>query len=386
MASYNPENERIKRAYFAHLKAARGLSEATIDAVAKAINRFESSTSFRSFKKFHIEQAIAFRRRLDEAVAERGSAPLSKATILQALNAMRAFFLWLAEQPGYRRRIRYSDADYFRLSEKDTRVAKAPQQRPIPTPEQIEAVLLAMSGGSDIELRNRALIALTWLTGIRDRALASLKIKHVNLAQQQVNQDPREVKTKNSKAQITTFFPVGGSARKIVEDWIEFLIKERLWGRDDPLFPATQIGQGPDRQFRATGLSRAHWSNAGPIRAIFKRAFEASGLPGFNPHSFRHTLAILGEHSCNTAEEFKAWSQNLGHEQVLTTFTSYGEVPQHRQTAIIKNLKPGRKSVGDAQEMAQKLIEFALQNAALRPGHQIDEARGKTSLRSNHDH
>ena len=273
MLKHNPENERIKRTYFAHLRAARGLSEASIDAVAKAIHRFELSTGFRNFKKFHIEQAIAFRRRLDEAVNERDGKPLSKATMLQTLNALRAFFIWLAEQPGYRSRIRYADAEYFRLSEKDTRIAKAPQHRPIPSPEQIEAVLRSMPADTDIERRNRALIAFTWLTGVRDGALASLKVKHVNAAEGRVNQDPREVKTKNSKAIVTTFFPVGGSARQIVEEWIKFLIEERLWGRDDPLFPATLVERGPERQFAAAGLARKHWSKVPPSARFSRRLF-----------------------------------------------------------------------------------------------------------------
>jgi integrase/recombinase XerD len=358
MPKHNPENERIKRTYFAHLRAARGFSEASIDAVAKAIHRFESSTGFRSFKKFHIEQAIAFRRRLDESVNERDGKPLSKATMLQTMNALRAFFIWLAEQPGYRSRLRYADAEYFRLSEKDTRVAKAPQARPIPTPEQIESVLLAMPACTDIERRNRALIAFAWLTGMRDGALASVKVKHVNLANRRVNQDPREVKTKNSKAQITTFFPVSEMARQIVQDWIEFLTKERLCSCDDPLFPATRIEQGPDRQFRASGLARTHWANAGPIRAIFKEAFEARGLPGFHPHSFRHALALLGERICRTPEEFKAWSQNLGHEQVLTTFTSYGEVSPHRQAEIIKGLAVERQTPVELEELSQRIAEI----------------------------
>src|SRR5262249_28034109 len=190
MPAHNAENERIKRGYFAHLQAARGLNESSIDAAARAIHRFEASTGFRSFKKFHIEQAIAFRRRLDDAVNLRTEKPLSKATVLQTLNAMRAFILWLAEQSGYRSRIRYSDADYFRLSEKDTRIAKAPQRRPIPTQEQIESVLRTMPAASDIEQRNRALIAFTWLTGVRDGALATLKLKHVNVVDGWVNQDP----------------------------------------------------------------------------------------------------------------------------------------------------------------------------------------------------
>lgn len=35
------------------------------------------------------------------------------------------------------------------------------------------------------------------------------------------------------------------------------------------------------------------------------------------------TLVRLGQEVCQSPEEFKAWSQNLGHEQVLTTFLNY---------------------------------------------------------------
>lgn len=39
-----------------------------------------------------------------------------------------------------------------------------------------------------------------------------------------------------------------------------------------------------------------------------------------------------------TTEEWAAWSQNLGHEDVTTTFQSYAKVPSHRQAEIFKNL------------------------------------------------
>ncbi|WP_377307192.1 hypothetical protein [Rhizobium lemnae] len=52
----------------------------------------------------------------------------------------------------------------------------------------------------------------------------------------------------------------------------------------------------------------------------------------------RNTVALLGEQRCRTPEEFKAWSQNLGHEQVLTTFTSYGTVATNRQAEILISL------------------------------------------------
>ena len=104
------------------------------------------------------------------------------------------------------------------------------------------------------------------------------------------------------------------------------------------------------------GLKRNHWSNATPIRKIFRDAFEGAGLPYFNPHSFRNTLVRLGESICQTPEEFKAWSQNLGHEKVLTTFYSYGEVGNQRQGEIIKDLAtPQSNLTPDVTELAKAL-------------------------------
>ena len=88
---HNEENERIRRAYRLHLKAARGLNDASVDVATAALHRFEESTGFRSFKKYHFEQAVSFRRRLEDARNLRTGQPISKATALQILNALRAF-------------------------------------------------------------------------------------------------------------------------------------------------------------------------------------------------------------------------------------------------------------------------------------------------------
>lgn len=57
-----------------------------------------------------------------------------------------------------------------------------------------------------------------------------------------------------------------------------------------------------------------------------------------DPHSFRRTLARLGERVCRTPEEMKAWSQSLGHQDVLTTFRAYGEVPDERCDAVFARI------------------------------------------------
>ena len=357
MKKHNASNERIKRKYLTFLKQAKGQNEASIDAVAKAITRFESYNKHKDFKTFHFEQAIAFKKHLASQKHQQTGKPLSLATMNGAVRHLKAFIEWLSQEVGYKSRIKYSDAQYFNLSEKDTRTAKAKRQKPVATIEQVKHVLTVMPNCTPIEKRDRALIAFTLLTGTRDSAIASLKLKHVDFNADMLYQDAREVNTKFSKTFTTYFFPVGDEVRDIVFEWAQYLRNECLFGNDDPLFPKTKMSQGRDNNFQASGLASEHWSSAAAIRKIFKGAFTLAELPSFNPHSFRNTLAVLGESLCHSAEEFKAWSQNLGHEGILTTFYSYGDVQEGRQADIFKQFKEPRLEPAspDVVELAKAL-------------------------------
>lgn len=358
MKKHNANNVRVTRKYCIFLKEAKRQNEASIDGVAKAINRFENYTKFKDFKLFHYQQAIGFKKHLTNQKNEVTNKPLSKATLHTTLRHLKNFFQWLAMQTGYKSRLNYSDTEYLNLSEKDSRIANAKRKKPVPSPEQIIHVLESMSDCTDIEKRNRALIAFTLLTGARDSAIASLKIKHVNLHEASLFQDAREVNTKFSKTFTTYFFPVGELPLNIIKIWIEYLTKELLFSPDDPLFPKTKMINGTNRKFQASGLLREHWQTASPIREIFKQAFQNAGLPYYNPHSFRNTLVRLGENLCQTPEQFKAWSQNLGHEGVLTTFYSYGDVPDYRQAELIKKLKqPRQEQNQDMQTAIEETIK-----------------------------
>ena len=364
MTKHNPKNERIKRQYFSYLREAKRQSEASVDAVAAALARFEAYNRHKDLKSFHHQQAVAFKRHLSEQDSQATGEKLSKATQYATLSHLKRFFQWLAGQPGYKSSVQYSDADYFNLPEKEARIATARRQRPAPTLDQVRHVLGLMHARSDIERRDRALVAFILLTGARDSAVASLKLKHVDLDAAVVHQDARDVRTKFSKTFSTFFFPVGDDIRQIVADWVAYLRAEKLWGNDDPLFPRTHVIVGSDGQFTPNGLEREHWSNASPVRRVFRESFTAAGLPYFNPHSLRSTLVQLGESLCQTPEAFKAWSQNLGHEGVLTTFYSYGQVAPSRQGDIIREMaKSGgstdaaRLASADLQNYLRDLIE-----------------------------
>jgi integrase len=335
----NAENERVKRDYFQYLKEAHGRDEATIDGAAKSLARFEDSTGRKSFKRFHRQQAVAFKKRLADTANARTGERLSKATMLTTLRELRAFFFWLAHLPGFKSHIAYADADYFNLSDKDVAIARARRERPVPAIEQVRSVLAAMPAATALERRDRALIAFALLTGARASALGSIRLGNVDIVGGYVDQDARTVRTKARKTFRSFFLPVDDAALAIVTEWTAELSNDHLWGPADPLFPSTEMGLDPkDGGFTPVGLARRCWQGTGPINDVFRRGFAFAGLPYFNPHSFR---AMLVRHAMALdlrPEQFKAWSQNLGHANVMTTLTSYGQVPTHRQGELIRSM------------------------------------------------
>jgi hypothetical protein len=70
------ENERMKRKYVFYLEEADGLDAKSTDKVLAAILKFEQSTGFKPFKRFHIDQAAKFKTYLSQAKNRTGQ-PLS---------------------------------------------------------------------------------------------------------------------------------------------------------------------------------------------------------------------------------------------------------------------------------------------------------------------
>lgn len=178
-----------------------------------------------------------------------------------------------------------------------------------------------MPSDSPIERRDQALIAFTLVTGARDSATASMRIKHID-----------------------------------VHEWVTYLRDELGFGPDDPLFPSTKIGQDTEGSFAPIGLTQECWATAAPIRAIFKEAFKRAGLPNFNPHSFRKTLVLLALDRDLNEATMKSWSQNLGHENMRTTLMSYGEIPAHQQRELIRAAGRCKDDDRIALELGRELL------------------------------
>lgn len=337
MPEYNPVNERLKKQYEDTLLHEGYRDPRTADAVWKSLNLYERFTGKADFTSFDIEQAKAFKRWVVKQENGKGEL-LSLSGVRSTLKHLRDFFTWLSLHPQYGRKVNGQAAGYLRLSNKQERAGRATKAKIVPALPEVNQVLLAAPHESDIEKRDRAVIAFAALTGVRDAALISLKRKHVDLAKREVWQDPKVVNTKNSKAISSFFMPFDPLWEEIVTDWLSYTDNVLNFTPDAPLFPKTRVKNNPETlQFEAMGLSREHWANATPVRDIFKAAFAAAGLPYYNPHTFRDMLIAWALEHCSQME-FKAISQNIGHEHAMTSYNAYGNLNDQTRRKSIEGI------------------------------------------------
>jgi hypothetical protein len=80
----------------------------------------------------------------------------------------------------------------------------------------------------------------TLVSGARDRAMVSFKLKHIDLENELIEHDARDVRTKRAKTFTSWFFPVGQDIRKIVVDWVARLREQKGFEPEDPLFPKSK--------------------------------------------------------------------------------------------------------------------------------------------------
>lgn len=340
MTRYNPENERVKKQYEEALLHGRHRAPSTVDAVWRAINLFEGFTDKKSFKTLNTEQAKGFKRWLTQQVSPKGE-PLSLSTVRSTLANIRDFFSWLVIHPKYIRKVDGRAVEYLRLSDNEERAGRATREKIAPTIEEVHKVLQIMPHATDVEKRNRAIIAFILITGVRDGALISLKHKDVDVGKREVWQDPKHVKTKNRKGITSQFIPIDALALEIVLEWISYTRDVLDMRQDDALFPKQKITNNPETlHFDMDRLSNEHWANATPVRNVFHDAFKTAGLPKCQPHTLRNTISTWALENCDQLQ-FKAISQSMGHDHAMTTYNSYATLPHDRLRKAIASIGKG---------------------------------------------
>jgi integrase len=125
------------------------------------------------------------------------------------------------------------------------------------------------------------------------------------------------------------------------------------------MFPATKSEQESvdSCSFVGEKVEPVFWKTTNSIRAIFKKRFAAAGLDYFSPHSFRHLAINAALRLCSTPAEFKAVSQNFGHENIATTMFDYASLPDDEVENKVKNLTEKNKEADNVQQIVEALSE-----------------------------
>lgn len=334
----NIKNEKIKRKYFGWMKDAIGFSEATISSMEKALWLYEDFTRDADFAEFSQRKAVGFKEWLSER--KHNGNPISAVTIYHYLRHMKSFLTWLSGQPGYKSRISLDSVSYLTLDRKTVREVTSARIVEFPSLEYVKRLVDSIEIITEIDQRDRAIIAFLLLSGMRDKAVATLPLGCFDTESLKITQDPKYgVDTKFGKVIQSTLLKFDERLVEYVVEWANYLKSSKVFSGSNPLFPRSKVRQTADGlTFESREVEPVFWKGTGPIRQIVKARADKAGLQYYHPHTFRHAAVHLALRRCHNAEEMRAVSQNLGHENIGTTLLTYGKLDDHRVNEIIDQI------------------------------------------------
>ncbi|MFH1319802.1 MAG: site-specific integrase [Bacteroidota bacterium] len=357
------KNEIVKRKFFGYLRESKGFSEKTIGCYEGAILRWQDFSNNADFAVFNKTRAGQFKEWLRARKKVKLPESIGLSYCYDTLRFLKTFFGWLSKQAGYKRKIDPMAIEYLNLPKADARIATQPRKKEIPSLEEVKAVIESIKGKSEAEIRDKAMISLMFLTGARISAIKTLRMKCLDREKLIIYQDPTfGVETKFSKRIVTPLVsPSYEDPLKYFLEWFDYLEKQKKFEPNDPLFPATKIENGKENlSYYNTGeVKPIFWKSSSSPRRIFEKRFEQAGVRPYHPHTLRHLFIERMTKLPLTEEQKKAISQSLGHENVGTTFGSYGygSIDEERQIDIIRNIDfTGKKN--EDTDLLKKIKEL----------------------------
>ncbi len=331
-------NEKLKRRYFRRMKEASGYADSTICAMEKAIWLYEDFTQHEDFACFCQKRAVDFKRWLAER--KRQGELLSTTTQYNYLRYLQNFFKWLSGQPGYKSKISLDNISYLSMDKKKVREAISRRQVKFPSLNYVRELAGSIKIKTEIDQRDQALIAFLLLSGMRDKAVATLPLGCFDRTTLRVRQDPQlGVQTKFGKLIHSVLIRFDETLVEYVVDWAEYLENQKLFADSDPLFPRSKVEHiDGGLTFVSHKVEPVYWKTTNSIRKMLEKRSAGASLEYYRPHSFRHTAINLATGRCHNGEEFRAVSQNFGHENIGTTLTTYGKLDDYRVEEVITNI------------------------------------------------
>ena len=212
-------------------------------------------------------------------------------TISRMMAAMKAFFNYECMQA----RIRRNPAESLHAPKVEK---KAPV---ILSVDQVSALLAQPSGQTPKEIRDKAMLALLYATGIRVSELIGIQMEDINM-------NIGFLVCRDGERERT--IPFGRSAKAALEEYLEHARNELLRGKGSDYFFVNCTGGAMSRQ--------GFWK-------IIKYYGEKAGIEeDITPHTLRHSFAA---HLIARGADMRAVQTILGHSDMATTqmYAAYRE-------------------------------------------------------------
>ena len=204
-------------------------------------------------------------------------------TISRMMAAMKAFFNYECMQACIRR----NPAESLHAPKVEK---KAPV---ILSVDQVSALLAQPSGQTPKEIRDKAMLALLYATGIRVSELVGIQMEDINM-------NIGFLVCRDGERERT--IPFGRSAKAALEEYLEHARNELLRGKGSDYFFVNCTGGAMSRQ--------GFWK-------IIKYYGEKAGIEeDITPHTLRHSFAA---HLIARGADMRAVQTILGHSDMATT-------------------------------------------------------------------
>jgi integrase/recombinase XerD len=273
----------ILKGFKAYLQLERSLSENSVDAYLRDINKLEQ---FCELQGISVQPERLTQQQLEQFLTYVSEYGLSARTQARILSGLKAFYKYLSIEDI--------------IDDNPTELLEAPKiGRKLPdvlSIEEINGLINAIDLSKPEGERNKAILETMYSCGLRVSELVNLKLSNLVF-----NEGFIHVVGKGSKERIV---PIGSIAIKHINIYIQSVRNHQQnisKGNEDVLF----------LNRRGAKLTRVM------IFTIIKQLCKKAGInKSISPHTFRHSFAT---HLVEGGADLRAVQEMLGHESITTT-------------------------------------------------------------------
>ncbi|MEK0337534.1 MAG: hypothetical protein QQN41_08895 [Nitrosopumilus sp.] len=339
------KNAKLRRELQQFLTEARGCCEKTVTQKVSHVYAFEKYFNKDLTNCGKKEYFIEYKTYL------RNEKKVSLNTLYNNCRSIYDFYLMLSFDHKYKKVTSMNDLEYLSITKKEKNAMEsAPNLKEFPRIEDFKTLVDSIDVKNEISTRNKAYVVFSLFSPSRGRTTIHLKLKHLDRKKLVIQMDPtKEVDTKGSRGNWGMLLVFEPEYLPFFTDYVDYLIKQKGFSGDHPLFPATLSElKNSNNFFTADRLSDTAWKTTAPLRRILKNLCNMANLKYYKPHRYRDLHYYLARKCCINEEQRDAVEKNMGHRGITTAEKYYGNITKYERFDILSQIDFSRHDQNNA--------------------------------------